>query len=71
MFAPTSRNVVTGGPGENVGGAARSVPPPAGPSCPSPRIHNPDRSGLPSAVRGAGPVVSGLPSAVFGTPGAG
>src|SRR5262249_17258578 len=31
----------------------------------------PDRSGLPSVVRGAGAVRSGLPSAVRGVPGAG
>src|SRR4029453_385518 len=31
--------------------------------------HTPDRSGLPSAVRGAGAFRSGFPSAVFGTPG--
>jgi hypothetical protein len=32
---------------------------------------SPERSGLPSAVFGAGPVRSGLPSAVLGTPGVG
>src|ERR1700687_3113037 len=68
-FAPTSRNVVTGGPAENEGAGAASVPPPAGPSCPSPRIQFPEKSGLPSAVRGAGAVKSGLPSGVLGTPG--
>src|SRR5260221_85543 len=70
-FAPTSRNVVTGGPMENEGAGARSVPPPAGPSCPSPRSHIPDRSGLPSVVRGAGAVKSDLPSGVLGTPAVG
>src|SRR5438128_11421681 len=33
--------------------------------------HRPDRSGLPSAVRGAGAVRFGLPSAVRGMPGVG
>src|SRR5215470_16617222 len=32
--------------------------------------HTPDKSGLPSAVRGAGAFKSTLPSDVFGTPGA-
>ena len=32
---------------------------------------SPERSGLPSAVFGAGPVKSGLPSADWGTPGVG
>jgi hypothetical protein len=32
---------------------------------------SPERSGLPSAVFGAGPVKSGLPSAVLGTLGVG
>src|ERR1700688_1114757 len=67
-FAPTSRKVVTGGPIENEGAGPATVPPPAGPSCPSPRIQIPDRSGLPSAVCGAGAVRSGLPSGVLGTP---
>src|SRR3984893_13221235 len=70
-FAPTSRKVVTGGPTENEGAGPASVPPPAGPSCPSPRIQIPERSGLPSAVRGAGAVKSGLPSGVLGTPAVG
>src|SRR5580692_2554789 len=34
-------------------------------------IHRPERSGLPSAVRGAGAVRFGLPSAVRGMPGVG
>ena len=34
-------------------------------------LHNPERSGLPSAVRGAGAFRSGLPSAVRGIPGVG
>src|SRR5580692_9070918 len=34
-------------------------------------IHRPERSGLPSAVRGAGAVRLGLPSAVRGMPGVG
>src|SRR5262245_24807534 len=33
--------------------------------------HRPERSGLPSAVLGAGPVRLGWPSAVLGTPGVG
>ena len=33
--------------------------------------HRPERSGLPSAVRGAGAVRFGLPSAVRGMPGVG
>src|SRR5215475_1627416 len=33
--------------------------------------HRPERSGLPSAVRGAGAVRFGLPSLPFGTPGVG
>src|SRR5258705_3904349 len=33
------------------------------------RIQMPERSGLPSAVRGAGALRFGLPSAPFGTPG--
>src|SRR5262245_40996944 len=37
--------------------------PPVGPAC-----HSPDRSGLPSAVRGAGADRFGLPSAVLGIP---
>src|SRR2546425_9585479 len=67
-FAPTSRNVVTGGPLENEGAGTGRVPPPAGPSCPSPRIQLPEKSGLPSAVRGGGAVKAGLPSGVLGTP---
>src|ERR1700693_325422 len=70
-FAPTSRNVVTGAPAENEGAGPGSVPPPAGPRCPSPRIQLPERSGLPSAVRGAGAVRVGLPSGVLGTPAGG
>ena len=35
------------------------------------RAQNPDRSGLPSGVRGAGAVRIGLPSAVRGIPGVG
>src|SRR5688500_6402645 len=34
-------------------------------------IHSPERSGLPSGVRGAGAVKFGLPSAVRGMPGVG
>src|SRR5262249_59626980 len=33
--------------------------------------HRPERSGLPSAVLGVGPLRFGLPSAVLGTPGVG
>src|SRR6266849_1340232 len=56
---------------ENEGAGPATVPPPAGPSCPSPRIQFPEKSGLPSAVRGAGADKSGLPSDVLGTPAVG
>src|SRR5207253_11145836 len=40
-------------------------------SGPSYRIQTPDKSGLPSAPRGAGALRFGLPSGPFGTPGTG
>jgi hypothetical protein len=43
---------------------------PRAPRLPTP-LHSPERSGLPSAVRGAGAFMSGSPAAFFGTFGAG
>src|SRR6266853_5544 len=71
ILAATFANVVSGGPAVNEGAGPGSVPPPAGPRRPSPRIQLPEKSGLSWAVRGGGAVSCGLPSGVFGTPRAG
>src|SRR5215218_4322864 len=72
MLAPTSRNVASGGPSGGVGEAAAGGWPPgvAGGAPPPPR-HRPERSGLPSAVLGAGAVRFGSPFGSRGTPGEG
>src|ERR1044071_6305048 len=57
LWSPASSGTVTGG----------AVPRPA-PRLGSAVIHRPDRSGLPSAIRGAGAVMLTLPSARRGTP---
>ena len=57
---PISRNVASGSPVVATGGGA--------PRCPvgAPR-QTPEKSGFPSAVRGAGALRLGSPAAVFGT----
>src|SRR5688572_11656886 len=75
VIAPAiSRKLATGGPAGGAGGAASAPRPPgppprrAPPANGAPR-HRPDRSGLPSAVLGAGASTSTCPAAVFGTSG--
>ncbi len=60
MFEPMLKKVAAGGA---LGSDDGAPPRPVGPFC-----HSPDRSGLPSGIRGAGAARLGLPSAVFGTP---
>src|SRR5688572_20719433 len=62
--APTSKKVASGGVpgGTSEGDAPREV---------AARTHSPERSGLPSDVRGAGAFSIGLPALSLGTPGVG
>src|SRR5678815_2183625 len=62
MFWPMLANAATGGP--DGGGASAAAP---RPRPPAPPRHSPDRSGLPSAVFGAGAFMSGWPLASLGT----
>src|SRR5688572_10692775 len=75
MFWAMSRKLAAGGPagggGGGVAGAAPAPPPrrpPPGPANGAPR-QRPERSGLPSAVLGAGALRSTWPAAFFGTSG--
>src|SRR6478672_10349945 len=63
--APTFRNVAT--TGVPAGGSSGAAPRPR----PGKPLHTPEKSGLPSAVLGAGAFRSGLPSGVLGTSGDG
>src|SRR5688572_17897292 len=65
--APMSKNVAMGGVPGGAGSGLAAVPPP----WPRSLTQIPDRSGLPSAVLGAGPSSIGTPLAVRGTPGVG
>src|SRR5271167_3149396 len=57
-----------GAGGAGVGDAPLACCPPRPRPPPPPSPHVPEKSGLPSAVRGVGAVRSGFPSGVFGTP---
>src|SRR5436305_292709 len=65
------KNVASGGPLLGSGGGVAGAPV-AAPRCPPPlprnASHIPERSGLPSDIRGVGPFKSGLPSGNLGTP---
>ena len=68
----TSPNVESGIPsGVVVGGGGAPLPRPRPPPPPPARIQIPEKSTLPSAVRGVGASRFGLPSAARGTPGVG
>src|SRR6187200_573701 len=68
----TSPKVESGVPsGVVVGGGGAPSPRPRPPPPPPARIQIPEKSTLPSAVRGVGASRFGLPSAVRGTPGVG
>src|SRR5678816_1397487 len=68
----TSPKVESGVPsGVVVGGGGAPSPRPRPPPPPPARIQIPEKSTLPSAVRGVGASRFGLPSAIRGTPGVG
>src|SRR5262245_15838328 len=70
MFVPRSPNVATGGvPGGGGGGGVAFAPRPLPRPSPCARVHSPDKSGLPSAVRGTDASMLTCPFGSFGTAG--
>src|SRR5690606_26690734 len=80
MFSPASKNAAIGGPSDSngTGSVTTSIgaPPPCEPRAPSRgplavRIQSPERSSVPSDVRGGGASIITLPSASRGAVGSG